>query len=144
MSRTRQRAMIAAIALPVAMAAAASAPAAAGTTRALTATGRTATVILVGKNPGGVAADPRTDTIYVTEASDNTVTVISGQTNKVTATIPSFPIGVAANPRTGTIYVTSEPPGGATFRGTVTVIRLCRERAARCPDQRPAVSPWLQ
>ena len=55
--------------------------------------------------------------------------MISGRTNKVTATIPvrSFPIGIAANPRTGTIYVTSEAPGGTAFRGVVTVIRFCRD-----------------
>ena len=75
--------------------------------------GRTNTVtatIPVGSGPFGVAADPKTGTIYVTNAFDNTVSVISGRTNTVTATIPvgSAPVGVAADPKTHTIYVTNE------------------------------------
>ena len=52
--------------------------------------GRTNTVtatITVGIYPFGVATNPVTDTVYVTNFTDNTVSVISGRTNKVTATI---------------------------------------------------------
>jgi len=58
--------------------------------------------------PGWAAADPKTNTIYVTNAVAHTVAVISGQTNTVTATIPvgRFPQGAAVNPKTNTIYVT--------------------------------------
>src|SRR5215470_6227401 len=54
--------------------------------------------IPVGRVPFGVAADPKTNTIYVTDFSASTVSVISGRTNSVTATIPvnPFPFGVAA------------------------------------------------
>ena len=74
--------------------------------------GRTNTVtatIPVGSGPFGVAANPKTGTIYVTNF-DNTVSVINGRTNTVTATIPvgNAPVGVAADPKTHTIYVTNE------------------------------------
>ena len=61
--------------------------------------------IPVGHSPDGVAANPKTSTIYVTNADDNTVSVISGRTNTVAATIPvgHSPDGVAANPKTNTI-----------------------------------------
>jgi YVTN family beta-propeller protein len=47
----------------------------------------------------GVAADPKTNTTYVANGFDNTVLVISGRTNTVTATIPvgKIPEGVAAD-----------------------------------------------
>src|SRR5215469_2438046 len=66
--------------------------------------------IPVGSGPVGVSANPKSHTIYVTNFSDNTVSVISGHTNTVTATIPvgTQPNGVAANPKTHTIYVTNE------------------------------------
>src|SRR5712692_5639309 len=63
--------------------------------------------IHVGNLPNGVAADPRTNTVYVANAGGGTVTVsvISGRTNTVTATIrvPGFPFGVAADPKTDTV-----------------------------------------
>jgi YVTN family beta-propeller protein len=79
--------------------------------------------IRVGRVPAGVAVNPRTNTIYVTNANSGTVSVISGRTNTVTATIRlggKFPVGVAANPRTDTIYVTRA--GNIVTRGRVSVI----------------------
>src|SRR5260370_24573005 len=63
--------------------------------------------ISVGTEPVGVAANPRTNTIYVANSVDNTVSVISGQVNTVTATVPvgRTPGGVAVKPRTNTIYL---------------------------------------
>src|SRR5262249_52732578 len=63
----------------------------------------------VGQAPARAAIDPRTDTVYVANFDDNTVSVINGQTNTVTATIPvgSTPIGIAADPRTNRIYVSN-------------------------------------
>src|SRR5216683_689259 len=84
--------------------------------------GVTAT-IRVGRFPVGVAVNPRTDTIYVANANSGTVSVISGRTNTVTATIHlggRFPVGVAANARTNTIYVTRA--GKIVARKTVSVI----------------------
>jgi len=43
--------------------------------------------IAVGARPAGVATDPKTDTIYVTNIFSGTVSVISGRTNTVVATI---------------------------------------------------------
>src|SRR5712692_566409 len=64
----------------------------------------------VGSFPEGVAVNPKANTVYVTNARDNTVSVISGRTNTVVATIPvgSFPEGVAVNPKTSTVYVTNK------------------------------------
>src|SRR5436190_1975931 len=65
--------------------------------------------IPVGSFPQGVAADPKTNTIYVTNDYDNTVSVSSGRTNTVTTTTPvgNSPEEVAVNPKTNTIYVTN-------------------------------------
>ena len=52
--------------------------------------GQTSTVtatIPVG-NPQGMAVNPLTGDVYVTNFNDGTVSVISGQTSTVTATIP--------------------------------------------------------
>ena len=77
--------------------------------------------IPVGTQPAGVAANPKTNTIYVANSFDNTVSVISGRTNTVTATIPvgGVPVGVAADPKTRTIYVTN------ANSGTVSVLAAC-------------------
>jgi YVTN family beta-propeller protein len=62
--------------------------------------------IPVGNGPSGVAANPKTNTIYVPNESD-TVLVINGRTNKVTATvgIVEAPGESAVDPRTNTVYV---------------------------------------
>ena len=74
----------------------------------------------IGSNPRGVAVDPVTDTIYVTNQSSNTVSVINGATNTVTAVIPvgSTPTNVGVDSATDTIYVGNN--GGGP--GTVSVI----------------------
>lgn len=53
--------------------------------------------IPVGNVPQGVAVNPVTNTVYVSNGLDGTVAVISGKTNTVTATIPvsGAPYGVA-------------------------------------------------
>ena len=60
-----------------------------------------------------VAVNPLTNTIYVANTNSDfsgTLSVISGQTNTVVATVPvgRFPAGVAANPLTNSTYVTNE------------------------------------
>jgi YVTN family beta-propeller protein len=91
---------------------AAAAPAASvrGTAPAAGGCVRVIATIPVGTVPMGVATTPRTNTIYVTNSVDNTVSVISGRTNKVVATIPvgNDPFAVAANPRTNTAYVAND------------------------------------
>ena len=74
--------------------------------------------ITVGGNPFGLAVDPLTNTIYVANSYDNTVSVINGTTNTATSTITvgSGPTGVAVNPLTNTIYVANQ------YSHTVSVI----------------------
>ena len=66
-------------------------------TRAVTAT------IGVGSDPFGVAVDPAAGTVYVTNNSADTVSVIDAATRTVTATIGvgSGPFGVAVTPPPG-------------------------------------------
>jgi YVTN family beta-propeller protein len=75
---------------------------------------RVVTTIRVGKSPNEVAADPETDTIYVTNSGSATVSVISGLTDTVTAKIHAGPDAsrVAADPATDTVYETNN--GGDT------------------------------
>ncbi len=64
--------------------------------------------ISVGSESDAVAANPLTGSVYVTNQLDNTVSVISGQTNTISATIPvGSPQGMAVNPLTGDVYVTN-------------------------------------
>src|SRR5713226_428917 len=123
--RFTQRAVILATAAVAALAPAAATTAAAASASPAKSTAdaappviRVTATIPVGGFPVGVAADPRTNSIYVTNNFDNTVSVISGRTKTVTATIPVGinPFRVAANPKTNTIYVTN------TDSGTVSVI----------------------
>ena len=75
--------------------------------------------IPVGGTPSGVAADSAAHTVYVTNYSSGTVSVIDEATNTVTHTIPvggGFPYGVAVDPGTHTVYVTNNSAG------TVSVI----------------------
>jgi YVTN family beta-propeller protein len=53
---------------------------------------------------------------HVTSNSASTVSVISGRTNTVTATIPvgSRPAGAAVDPRTHTVYVANNNGGTAS------------------------------
>jgi len=76
-----------------------------GSTRTVTAT------VPAGKYPQGVAVDPGTHTVYVTNlvGANNTVSVIDGSTRTVTATVPvgRNPNGVAVDPGSHTVYVTN-------------------------------------
>jgi YVTN family beta-propeller protein len=82
----------------------------------------------VGSDPGRVATNPLTNTIYITDAPDGgtgTLSVISGKTNTVVATVTlavdlfEAPFGVATNPLTNTIYVSNT---NADSSGTLSVI----------------------
>ena len=55
---------------------------------------------------GWVAVDQETGTVYTAGEAANTVLVINGRTNKVTATIPvgNEPFVVAVNDATDTVY----------------------------------------
>jgi YVTN family beta-propeller protein len=72
----------------------------------------------VGEFPFGVAVDPGTHTVYVTNLHGGTVSVIDGSTHTVTDAVPvgNGPGGVAVDPGTHTVYVTHFADG------TVSVI----------------------
>ena len=64
--------------------------------------------VKVGKNPQGVAVNPKTNIVYVVNYNDNTMSVIDGKTdNTVTSIIKvgTNPSSVAVNPNTNTLYV---------------------------------------
>jgi YVTN family beta-propeller protein len=65
--------------------------------------------ISVGNTPVAVAVNPNTNMIYVTNADDNTVSVIDGKTNNIVDTIKvgNNPVAVAVNPNTNILYVTN-------------------------------------
>lgn len=81
-----------------------------GTTGTQNCSARCLTVIAtvaVGHLPIGVAANPKTNRIYVTSNFDHAVSVIDGFTNKLLASIPIGlqPVGIAVDPLTNLIYV---------------------------------------
>ena len=72
-----------------------------------TAASAASSTVSVGGDPWGVAVNPSTNTVYVTNFNDNTVSVIDGSNNTVRATVSvgGYPWGVAVNPSTNTVYV---------------------------------------
>jgi YVTN family beta-propeller protein len=83
--------------------------------------------IAVLSRPSDVVVNPNTNTIYVVESGSNTVSVISGTTNRVVDRIDvgSTPGYIAVNPNTNTIYVASsdlDPYTSFAENGTVSVI----------------------
>jgi DNA-binding beta-propeller fold protein YncE len=86
--------------------------------------------ITVGATPEGVAVDEKTDTVYVANADDGTVSVINGATCNAdttsgcsqtppTVTVGAQPVVPAVDEATNTIYVPNSNPDGA---GSVSVI----------------------
>jgi YVTN family beta-propeller protein len=78
---------------------------------------RSAGYITTGKFPNAIGVNPGTNTVYVANAVSNTLSVINGSTNKVTATIriPPFPLAVDVDRRNARVYVTG-------YTGTVAII----------------------
>jgi YVTN family beta-propeller protein len=66
-----------------------------------------AATVAVGTAPAGSVVDTATDTVYVANAMDNTLSAINGSTNTVVGTIPvgSHPVAIAIDPVTSTLYV---------------------------------------
>src|SRR5207249_3903143 len=92
------------------------------TPAAATGASSSVTTVPVGAGPVAVATNPFTDTVYVGNINDNTVSVIKGRTNTVTTTIPvgNRPGSVAVNPLTNTIYVTNDDFNTVTLINGVT------------------------
>lgn len=65
------------------------------------------TNVLVGSDPMYVAIDSKTNTVYVSNTGDGTVSAINGATNAVAATISvgTIPMGIAVDPNTDMVYV---------------------------------------
>ena len=65
--------------------------------------------INVGDKPVGVAVNPETNAVYVTNAGSDSISVIDGKTNLVKKTFTvgkgKVPLGLAINPKSNTIYV---------------------------------------
>lgn len=89
-----------------------------GATATVTATGS------VGRSPAGIAVDPSTDTVYVSNSADGTVSVINGQTNTVSVTIDvgGFPTTPGVDPGTGAVspIVVKGLHNGDSYTFTVT------------------------
>jgi len=99
-----------------------------GRTNAVTATVR------VGRAANGVATNPTTKRIYVTNAASKTVSVISARNNMVVATVRvGYPaaFGVAANPRTNTIYVANGDDQTVVISGRTNTV-AARVRTGNC------------
>jgi YVTN family beta-propeller protein len=79
--------------------------------------------ITVGTAPNEVAFDSFNGNLYLTNHVDNTVSVISGQTNTVIGspiTVGSGPVGIAFDSANGDLYVANH--GAFRMQGTVSVI----------------------
>ena len=56
---------------------------------------------------GGVAVNPATDRVFITNSASNNVSIVDGDSNAVVATQAGgqFPYGIAVNPTDGAVYV---------------------------------------
>jgi len=94
--------------------------------------------IPVGHRPTYLAADRKTNRIYVSNQLDNTVSVIDGATNRVLATISvgRYPNGIAVNSRTNMIYVANLASGslsiinGASLTASKVSLHSCPAKVA--------------
>jgi YVTN family beta-propeller protein len=110
-----------------------------------------AKLITVGNGPNGVAVDEQTDTVYVSNAGGDTISVIDGATCNANVTSgcdqkpPTVTVGVApgvpaVNEATKTVYVPIAPPTG---NGTIAVIdaATCNATDAAGCSQAPRTIP---
>jgi DNA-binding beta-propeller fold protein YncE len=108
-----------------------------------------AATIDVDGEPGGIAIDEATDTVYVANLQGNTVAVIDGATCNATdqkgcsrppatVTVGKGPYALAVDEATDTVYVTD--PGATTGGDTVSVINgaTCNATEQSGCDQSPA------
>ena len=72
--------------------------------------GTTLPGIIVGKSPHGVAVNPISDRIYVTNQESDSISIIDGKTQRIVANnihVGTFPHVVVTNPITNKVYVTN-------------------------------------
>jgi YVTN family beta-propeller protein len=81
--------------------------------------------ITAGTYPTSAAVNPVTNKVYVSNSSDNTITVIDGVTNATTTVTLGYSVGVAVvNPMTNKVY----------FPTAITASRYLTEQATRLPQ----------
>ena len=101
--------------------------------------------ITVGNLPSGIAIDEQTDTVYVTNFGDNTVSVFNGATcngenpsgcgqTPVTVPVGSTPIGIFADPANHTVYI---PNAGETDVSMLDSATCNASDLAACPTTPP-------
>jgi DNA-binding beta-propeller fold protein YncE len=111
--------------------------------------------ITVGRMPSGIAIDKRTDTVYVTNVQDNTVSVFNGATcnaettsgcGQTPATVPVGldPLGLFADPANHTVYVPNfgsvavgGPAGDSTTVSMIDSATCNATGLAACPTTAP-------
>jgi len=88
------------------------------------ATGTVTKTIAVGEGAYGLAVDAATNTIYVANSENNTVSVVNGATDTITKTFTasSRPNLIAVNTTTKTLYVSHSAVLGGRDGDTVSVI----------------------
>jgi YVTN family beta-propeller protein len=74
--------------------------------------------ISIGTVSAGIAVNPETNMLYVTDLNSGTISVINDSTHGIVAniTVGKFPWGIAVNPKTNMIYVANQ------FSNSVSVI----------------------
>ena len=106
--------------------------------------------ITVGNLPSTIAIDQRTDTVYVTDTGDNTVSVFNGATcnalvtsgcGQAPATVPVglAPLGIYADPANHTVYIANSDngAGGSTTVSMLDTATCNATHLAGCPTQPP-------
>jgi DNA-binding beta-propeller fold protein YncE len=111
--------------------------------------------VTVGNAPGGVAVDPVTDTIYVTNIDDGTISVIDGRKCNARNASRCAPIATMTNAglllpnfwitfdqTSGTLYVTNGLTATGDDGNTITVLngRTCNARNTSGCGQTPAAT----
>ena len=106
--------------------------------------------ITVGNLPSTIAIDQHTDTVYVTDTGDNTVSVFNGATcnalvtsgcGQAPATVPVglAPLGIYADPANHTVYIANSDngAGGSTTVSMLDSATCNATHLAACPAQPP-------
>jgi DNA-binding beta-propeller fold protein YncE len=104
--------------------------------------------ITVGNEPSTIAIDLKTDTVYVTNNTDNTVSVFDGATcnaldtegcGQKPATVPvgAGPLGIFADPANHTVYVASFNSGNGSTVSMLDSASCNATDLAGCPTQSP-------
>lgn len=112
--------------------------------------------ITVGNLPSSIAVDQATDTVYVTNAGDNTVTVLNGATcnamdlsgggQRATVPVGLGPLGIFADDANHTVYVADLDFGNGSTVSMINSATCNASTVSTCPTTPPptvtvAISP---